>query len=63
MGWNPRWGSLWMVIPSVYAPNFVSVTPSIGYFVPHSKKEQSIKFFHDVVTVFLSPIYNDFSSI
>jgi hypothetical protein len=27
MGWFPRWGSLWMVIPSVSAPNFVSVTP------------------------------------
>ena len=26
----PRWGSLWMVLPSVSAPNFVSVTPSMG---------------------------------
>jgi hypothetical protein len=31
MGWIPRWGSLWMVIPSSFlAPNFVSVTPSMG---------------------------------
>jgi hypothetical protein len=30
MGWIPRWGSLWMVLPSVSAPNFVSVTPSTG---------------------------------
>jgi hypothetical protein len=30
MGWIPSWGSLWMVIPSVSAPHFVSVTPSVG---------------------------------
>jgi hypothetical protein len=30
MGWIPRWGSLWMVILSVSAPNLVSVTPSMG---------------------------------
>ena len=34
MGWIPWWGSLCMVHPSVSAPNFVSVTPSIGYFLP-----------------------------
>jgi hypothetical protein len=30
MGWIPRCGSLWMVHPFISAPNFVSVTPSIG---------------------------------
>jgi hypothetical protein len=30
MGWTPKWGSLWMVVPSVSALNFVSVTPSMG---------------------------------
>ena len=30
MGWIPGWGSLWMVLPSVSAPNFISVTPSMG---------------------------------
>jgi hypothetical protein len=34
MGWIPRWGSLWMVHPSVSAPNFVSVTPSMGILLP-----------------------------
>ena len=34
MGWIPRWGSLWMVIPSVSAPHFVSVTPSMGILFP-----------------------------
>ena len=30
MGWIPKWGSLWMVITSVFASYFVSVTPSMG---------------------------------
>jgi hypothetical protein len=30
----PRWGSLWMVIHSVSAPHFVSVTPSMGILFP-----------------------------
>jgi hypothetical protein len=34
MGWIPKWGSLWMVIPSVSAPNFVSITPSMGICSP-----------------------------
>jgi hypothetical protein len=34
MGWILRWGSLWMVIPSVSASHFVSVTPSMGIFFP-----------------------------
>ena len=28
------WDSLWMVLPSVSAPNFVSVTPSMGILFP-----------------------------
>jgi hypothetical protein len=34
MGWTPRWGSLWMAHPFVSAPNFVSVTPSMGVLFP-----------------------------
>ena len=34
MGWIPRWGSFWMVIPSVSAPHFVSVTPPMGVLFP-----------------------------
>jgi hypothetical protein len=30
MEWTPGWGSLWMVLPSVSALNFVSVTPYMG---------------------------------
>ena len=38
MGWIPRWGRFWMVIPSVSAPNFVSVTPSTGILFPFLKR-------------------------
>ena len=34
MGRMPRWDSLWMVIPSVSAPYFVSLTPSMGILFP-----------------------------
>jgi hypothetical protein len=38
MGWIPGYGSLYMVHPFISAPNFVSVTPSMGVFVPTSKE-------------------------
>ena len=38
MGWIPKWGSLWMVIPSVSPPHFVSVTPSMGILFPLDRK-------------------------
>jgi hypothetical protein len=38
MGWIPKWGSLWMVIPLVSAPNFVSVTPSMGILFPRLRR-------------------------
>jgi hypothetical protein len=31
---DPGWGSVWMVHPFVSAPNFVSVTPSMGVLFP-----------------------------
>jgi hypothetical protein len=34
MEWIPRWVSLWMVQTLVLAPNFVSVTPSMGILFP-----------------------------
>jgi hypothetical protein len=34
MGWIPRWGSLWMVLPFISALNFVYVTPSMGILIP-----------------------------
>jgi hypothetical protein len=35
MEWIPRWGSFWIVHPFVLAPNFVSVTPSMGILSFH----------------------------
>ena len=40
MGWIPRWGSLWMILPSVSAPNFVSITPSMGILFPILRREK-----------------------
>jgi hypothetical protein len=34
VGWFPGWGSLWMVLPSISALNFVSVTLSMGILFP-----------------------------
>ena len=34
MGWTPGWSRLWMVHPFISAPNFVSVTPSMGALFP-----------------------------
>jgi hypothetical protein len=34
MGWIPKWGSLWMVVPSFSALNFVSVTLSMVILFP-----------------------------
>jgi hypothetical protein len=30
MGWIPIWGNLWMIYPFILAPNFASVSPSMG---------------------------------
>jgi hypothetical protein len=40
MGWIPWWGSLWMVLSSVSAPNFVSVIPSMGILFPILRRNE-----------------------
>ena len=40
MGWIPGWGSLWMVLPSISTPNFVSVSPSMGILFPILRKNK-----------------------
>jgi hypothetical protein len=40
MGWIPRWGILWMVHPFVSAPNFISVTPSMGILLPILRRNE-----------------------
>jgi hypothetical protein len=37
---DPEWGSLWMVDPSISAPNFVSVTPSMGILFPLLRRNE-----------------------
>jgi hypothetical protein len=50
MGWTPGWGSLWMVHPFVSAPNFVSVTPSMGVLFPILRRGLNV---HTLVFVLL----------
>jgi hypothetical protein len=41
MGWIPEWGSSpWMVLSSVLALNFVSVTPSMGILFPILRRNE-----------------------
>jgi uncharacterized membrane protein len=40
MEWIPGWGSLWMVHSFVLAPNFVSVTPSMGILFPILRRNE-----------------------
>jgi hypothetical protein len=40
MGCIPKWGSLWMVVPSDSALNFVSVTPSMGVLFPILRRDK-----------------------
>jgi uncharacterized membrane protein len=41
MGWIPRCESLWMVHPFILAPNFVSVTPSMGILFPILRRNEA----------------------
>jgi hypothetical protein len=38
MEWIPRWGSLWMVFPSVSAPHFVSMFVPVSILLPLLKR-------------------------
>jgi hypothetical protein len=40
MGWIPGWGSLWMVHIFILAPNFVSVTSSMGILFPILRRNE-----------------------
>ena len=40
IGWILRWGRLWIVFPSISAPNSVSVTPSIGILFPILRRNE-----------------------
>jgi hypothetical protein len=61
MGWIPGWGSLWMVHPFISAPNFVSVTPSIGILFPRcpSTEERIQKMWYIYTMEYYSAIKNN----
>jgi hypothetical protein len=40
MGWIPRWGSLCIVLPSLSAPKFVSLTPFTGILFPILRRNE-----------------------
>jgi hypothetical protein len=40
MGWIPKWSSLWWVVHSGSAPNFVFVTPSMGILFPVIRRKE-----------------------
>jgi hypothetical protein len=40
MGWIPGWSSPWMVLSSVSAPNFASVTPSMDILFPYLRRNE-----------------------
>jgi hypothetical protein len=40
MGWIPGWSSLWMLHLFILAPNFVSLTPSMGILFPILRRNE-----------------------
>ena len=45
-GMDPGLGSLWMVHPFVLAPNFVSVTPSMGILFPILRRNEVSRYIY-----------------
>ena len=43
--WIPGWDSLWTVHPIISAPNFISVTPSMGVLFPILRRGKVSSFF------------------
>jgi hypothetical protein len=41
MGWIPRLDSLWMALPSVSAPHFVSVFPPVSILFLHLRRTEA----------------------
>ena len=54
MGWIPRLGSFWMVIPLVSALNFVSVTPSMVILFPLLRRNEVSTLWSFFFLIFLS---------
>ena len=53
MGWIPGYGSLYMVHPFVSAPNFVSISPSMGILFPILGRNEVITNWSSFLNFFL----------
>jgi hypothetical protein len=53
MEWINRWGSLWMVLSTVSAPNFASVTPSMGILFPILRRNEVSTFWSSFFLIFM----------
>jgi hypothetical protein len=53
MRWIPRWSNLWMVHPSVSAPNFVSVIPSMSILFPILRRNEVSTLWSSFSLIFL----------
>jgi hypothetical protein len=53
MGWIPGWGCIWMVHPFVFAPNFVSVTPSMVALFPIIRRNEVSTLWSSFFLIFL----------
>jgi hypothetical protein len=53
MGWITGWGSLWIVHPFIFAPNFVSVTPFMGILFPIIRRNEVSTCLSSLFLIFL----------
>jgi hypothetical protein len=53
MEWIPGWCSLWMVHSFILAPNFVSVTPSMGVLFPILRRNEVCTLWSSFLLIFL----------
>ena len=53
MGWIPGYSSIYMVHPFVSAPNFVSVTPSMGVLLPILRRNEVSTSWSFFILIFL----------
>jgi hypothetical protein len=53
MGWIPKWDSLWIVHTFILAPNFVSITPSMGVLFPILRRNEVSKLWSYFFLIFL----------
>jgi hypothetical protein len=53
MGWILGWGRVWIVYPFVLAPNFISITPSMGILFPILRRNEVSTHWSSFFLIFL----------